>query len=73
MFTLAPGTLVLMTARAGQGIGAALLPPASLALITASSPDLATRRRALGCWGAAAGVAFAGGPLLGGLLTSGLG
>jgi len=61
---------LLMVARALQGVGAAMLLPASLALITSSYPDLAARSRALGIWGAVAGVAFAGGPLLGGVLTS---
>ncbi len=64
---------LLMAARALQGVGAALLLPASLALITSSYPDPAARSRALGLWGAVAGVAFASGPLLGGLLTTGLG
>ncbi len=69
----AQATAVLLAARALQGVGAALLLPTSLALITAQYPDPSTRSRALGVWGAVAGVAFAGGPLLGGLLTSGLG
>lgn len=64
---------VLMLARALQGIGAALLLPASLALITSNIPDPVQRNRALGIWGAVAGLAFAGGPLLGGILTSTLG
>ena len=64
---------VLMAARAVQGVGAALMLPASIALITSGHPNPAARSRALGVWGAVAGVAFAGGPLVGGLLTSGLG
>ncbi len=71
--SVAGGPGVLMAARALQGLGAALMLPASIALITSSYPDPAARSRALGVWAAVAGVAFAGGPLVGGLLTSGLG
>lgn len=66
-----PGALV--AARLAQGAGAALLLPASLALLTATCPGRAARARALGVWGGVAGVAFASGPLVGGLLVSGLG
>lgn len=69
----AGGTGVLLAARALQGVGAALLLPTSVALITLGFPGAAARSRALGVWGAVAGVAFAGGPLLGGLLTGTLG
>lgn len=65
-----PGQLVV--ARLLQGAGAALLVPASLALLTAAFPDRAARARALGIWGGIAGVAFAAGPVVGGLLVWGL-
>jgi EmrB/QacA subfamily drug resistance transporter len=63
----APGQLV--AARAAQGIGAAALAPAALALLTATFPSGRARVRAFGIWSAmnAAGGAF--GVLLGGLLT----
>jgi DHA2 family methylenomycin A resistance protein-like MFS transporter len=70
---LAPDIGVLVAARAAQGIGAALSVPASLALIQATYSDRAARRRALGAWGAVAGVAGGGGPVIGGLLVSALG
>ncbi|HET7326808.1 MAG TPA: MFS transporter [Nocardioidaceae bacterium] len=57
----------LITARALQGIGAALLTPGSLALIQATLVP-ADRARAIGIWSAWTGVAAAVGPLLGGAL-----
>lgn len=66
--SLAPTATLLVAARALQGIGAALLTPASLALLTATfhGPD---RGRAIGAWSGLTGVAAAVGPLLGGLLV----
>ncbi len=69
----APNVAVLIIARLAQGIGAALLVPASLALLRAAYPDRAGRARAFGIWGSVAGIAAAAGPVLGGLLVSGLG
>jgi DHA2 family methylenomycin A resistance protein-like MFS transporter len=70
---LAPDVGVLIAARAAQGIGAALSVPASLSLIQATYSDRGARRRALGAWGAVAGIAGGGGPVVGGLLVSTLG
>jgi DHA2 family methylenomycin A resistance protein-like MFS transporter len=67
---LAPDVIVLVIARLVQGIGAALSVPASLALLRAAFPDTDTRARAIGGWGAIAGVAAATGPILGGVLVS---
>ncbi|MFI6983508.1 MFS transporter [Embleya sp. NPDC050154] len=66
-FAREPGQLV--AARAAQGIGAAALAPAALALLTATFPTGKARVRAFGVWSAtnAAGGAF--GVLIGGLLT----
>jgi EmrB/QacA subfamily drug resistance transporter len=66
-FATEPGHLV--AARAGQGIGAAALAPAALALLTATFPSGKERVKAFGVWSAmnAAGAAF--GVLIGGLLT----
>jgi DHA2 family methylenomycin A resistance protein-like MFS transporter len=66
---LAPGLAVLIVARVVQGVGAALLVPACLALIQASYHDRDTRSWAIGIWATVGGVAGGSGPLLGGLLT----
>jgi EmrB/QacA subfamily drug resistance transporter len=57
----------LIAARSAQGIGAALLVPGSLALISASFPPV-ERGRAFGTWAAFTGVTSGAGPLLGGWL-----
>ncbi|RKN06900.1 MFS transporter [Streptomyces radicis] len=74
---LATGPLFLALARAGQGIGGAILWATSLALLSEAfaGGDGARRRErgmAFGVYGAVAGGSVAAGPLLGGLLTSGL-
>ncbi|MGW4652229.1 MFS transporter [Kitasatospora sp. NPDC004289] len=63
-----PGALI--AGRLGQGAGAALLVPASLALLQAVFPDRAVRARAVAVWGAVAAVAFGAGPAVGGLLVA---
>ncbi|MEU0599696.1 MFS transporter [Streptomyces sp. NPDC006393] len=69
---LAPGSTVLVAARALQGIGGALLTPGSLALIQASfHPD--DRGRAVGLWSGFGGIGAAVGPFLGGWLVNGPG
>ena len=70
---LAPSTVLLVAARAVQGLGAALAVPASLALIQAAYPSVAGRRRAFGIWGGVAGIAAGAGPVVGGALVAGLG
>jgi EmrB/QacA subfamily drug resistance transporter len=65
---LAPSAAWLIAARVVQGIGAALLTPASLALIGATYPK-DERNRAIGVWAAASALTTAGGPILGGWLT----
>ena len=62
-----PGTLI--AARAVQGLGAALLSPAALSLVTVMFSEGAERNKALGVWGAIAGSGGAAGVLLGGVLT----
>ncbi len=66
-----PGLLI--TARVAQGIGAALLSPSALALITAVFPDGPARNRALGAWAAVAASGGAVGVLVGGILTEAFG
>ena len=65
---LAGGAAVFFGARAGQGLGAAMLSPAALSIITTTfqGPD---RAKALGVWGAVGGAGAAIGVLLGGMLT----
>ncbi|MER8017298.1 MFS transporter [Streptomyces griseoluteus] len=68
---VAPSAQVLIAARLAQGAGAALLVPASFALLQAAYPDRAQRSRAVGYWGLVSAVAFGAGPAVGGLLVSG--
>jgi EmrB/QacA subfamily drug resistance transporter len=63
----------LIAARAAQGLGAAIISPAALSIVTSLFADGAERNKALGAWGAVAGSAGAAGVLLGGILTEGLG
>ena len=63
----------LIAARAAQGLGAAIISPSALSIVTTLFRDGAERNKALGAWGAVAGSAGAVGVLLGGILTEGLG
>ncbi|MEV7195423.1 MFS transporter [Streptomyces sp. NPDC093510] len=65
---LAPGLDTLIAARAVQGVGAAIMMPLTLTLLTAAVPP-AKRGMAYGIWGAVNGLAVASGPLIGGSLT----
>jgi EmrB/QacA subfamily drug resistance transporter len=69
---LAPSAGALIAARAGQGLGAALLTPAALSLITTTYSG-AQRAAALSAWGAIGGGGAAAGVLAGGMLTTWLG
>ena len=62
----------LIIARAVQGLGAALLSPAALSILTSTFREGAERNRALGVWGGVAGAGGAAGVLLGGVLTEDL-
>ncbi|MFI7138812.1 MFS transporter [Streptomyces massasporeus] len=65
---MAPGIDPLIAARAIQGVGAAVMMPLTLTLLTAAVP-VAKRGMAYGIWGAVNGLAVASGPLVGGTLT----
>lgn len=66
----APGLLV--AARAAQGVGAAVLAPATLTVLTTAFPEGPRRSRALAVWTAVSSVGGAAGNLLGGVLTDAL-
>src|SRR3954453_20652812 len=70
---LAQSEAWLIAARAVQGLGAAILSPAALSIVTNTFTEGAERNRALGVWGAVAGSGRAPGGLLGGVLTASLG
>jgi EmrB/QacA subfamily drug resistance transporter len=59
----------LVATRALQGLGAALVSPAALAMLSTTFPEGAARNRALGVWASVGGLAAAAGVLLGGVLT----
>ena len=64
---------VLIAARAVQGLGAAIISPAALSIVTTTFDEGAERNKALGIWGALGGSGAAAGVLLGGILTKYLG
>lgn len=66
----ADGWAMLITARGVQGVGAAIMLPASLALVSRLYPEERARSRALGVWGGVASTGFAAGPVVGGLLIT---
>jgi EmrB/QacA subfamily drug resistance transporter len=66
---LAQSELWLIIARGVQGLGAALVSPAALSIVTTTFREGAERNTALGVWGAVAGSGGAAGVLLGGMLT----
>jgi EmrB/QacA subfamily drug resistance transporter len=64
---------VLISARAVQGLGAAIISPAALSIVTTTFREGAERNKALGIWGALGGSGAAAGVLFGGILTKYLG
>ncbi len=66
---LAQSSLWLVIARSVQGLGAALVSPAALSIVTTTFREGSERNTALGVWGAVAGSGGAAGVLLGGMLT----
>ncbi|MBF9066862.1 MFS transporter [Streptacidiphilus fuscans] len=66
----APDLVALITARIVQGVGAAMIVPSSLSIVTTNFPDPARRTRAVSLWAAAGGLALALGPVVGGVLVA---
>jgi EmrB/QacA subfamily drug resistance transporter len=69
---LAQSELALVAARAGQGLGGAVVAPATLSILTTGFAEGHDRNRALGWWGAMGAIGGASGALLGGILTEAL-
>ena len=70
---LAQNSGTVIGSRLAQGVGAAMMLPAALSILTTTFRDGPERRKALGAWGGMAGLGSAAGVLLGGLLTQGPG
>jgi EmrB/QacA subfamily drug resistance transporter len=70
---LASDSAMLIGARLAQGLGAAMMLPATLSILTTTFHEGKDRNTALGAWGAIAGLASAVGVFLGGLLTEDVG
>jgi EmrB/QacA subfamily drug resistance transporter len=66
---LANSQLALIVARAVQGLGGAVIAPASLSILTSTFEEGPARNRAVGIWGAMGGIGGATGVLLGGVIT----
>ncbi len=64
---------VLIAARVAQGVGAAMMAPAALSILTTTFREGRDRNTALGAWGAVSGLAAAAGVFLGGVLSEGPG
>ena len=65
-----PSITLLIAARITQGIGAALMSPASLSIIGQAFPEPAAKARAIGYWAVGGAVASTSGPFIGGVLST---
>ncbi|MFB9832815.1 DHA2 family efflux MFS transporter permease subunit [Actinoallomurus acaciae] len=70
---LAPGAGWLIAFRGLQAVGGSMLNPVAMSIIVSVFTDRRERARAIGVWGSAIGTTVAAGPVLGGLLVSGIG
>jgi EmrB/QacA subfamily drug resistance transporter len=71
--SLAPALPWLVAFRIAQGLGASMLNPVALSIITATFTDPRERARAIGLWGATVGLSLTLGPVVGGLLVGSAG
>ncbi|MEV0479676.1 MFS transporter [Streptomyces sp. NPDC050508] len=71
--SLAPSLGWLIAFRVAQGLGASMLNPVALSIITHAFPDPRERARAIGLWGTTVGLSLAAGPVVGGLLVASAG
>jgi EmrB/QacA subfamily drug resistance transporter len=70
---LAPSVGWLIAFRGLQAVGGSMLNPVAMSIIVSVFTDRRERARAVGVWGSAIGITIAAGPVLGGLLVSGIG
>jgi EmrB/QacA subfamily drug resistance transporter len=70
---LAGSSAALLTARAVQGVAAALMTPTALSIVMTTFPEGAERNKALGVWGSTGAIGGTAAWLIGGPITSGLG